>query len=123
MTKLCVAYVPIAEQVKYQDKSFIVDFTNAVPDSDSGIEKFREINELKYSLSTETTQFEEILKGLMHAIGNSVQAVARMKVASVDKVVIESNRLLYQILMLPTTITLPYWKLTRSIAYVMRSTA
>lgn len=218
VTRLGVAYVPVAEQVKYQDKSFIVDFTHAVPDSEvslsmsrqnplliqtiqslnqlakeapvvetsdeaetiptddyslsiqeikendylgalerslrtvafcmddletasvslplvlqdseylpqldeyatasepkdaptvqvfdseiyeSGIERFREINELKNSLSNETTQFEEILKGLMHAIGTSVQTVARMKVASVDKVVLESNRLLYQILKAP----------------------
>ncbi len=218
VTRLGVAYVPVAEQVKYQDKSFIVDFTHAVPDSEvslsmsrqnplliqtiqslnqlakeapvvetsdeaetiatddyslsiqeikendylgalerslrtvafcmddletasvslplvlqdseylpqldeyatatepkdaptvkvfdcdiyeSGIERFREINELKNSLSDETTQFEEILKGLMHAIGTSVQTVARMKVASVDKVVLESNRLLYQILKAP----------------------
>lgn len=218
VTRLGVAYVPVAEQVKYQDKSFIVDFTHAVPDSEvslsmsrqnplliqtiqslnqlakeapvvetsdeaetiptddyslsiqeikendylgalerslrtvafcmddletasvslplvlqdseylpqldeyatssepkdaptvqvfdseiyeSGIERFREINELKNSLSNETTQFEEILKELMHAIGTSVQTVARMKVASVDKVVLESNRLLYQILKAP----------------------
>lgn len=218
VTRLGVAYVPVAEQVKYQDKSFIVDFTHAVPDSEvslsmsrqnplliqtiqslnqlakeapvvetsdeaetiptddyslsiqeikendylgalerslrtvafcmddletasvslplvlqdseflpqldeyatstepkdapivevfdsqvyeSGIERFREINELKNSLSDETTQFEEILKGLMQDIGTSVQTVARMKVASVDKVVLESNRLLYQILKAP----------------------
>lgn len=66
-----------------------------------GIERFREINELKNSLSNETTQFEEILKGLMNAIGNSVQTIARMKVASVDKVVLDSNRLLYLILKSP----------------------
>lgn len=66
-----------------------------------GIQRFREINELKNSLSNETTQFEEILKGLMRAIGHSVQTVARMKVASVDKVVLDSNRLLYQILKSP----------------------
>ncbi|MDE7414521.1 MAG: hypothetical protein K2N05_12150 [Muribaculaceae bacterium] len=218
VTRLGVAYVPVAEQVKYQDKSFIVDFTHTVPDSDislsmsrqnplliqtihaldhlskeaplvetseeaetistddyslsiqeinendylgalerslrtiafcmddletvsvslplvlkdssylpqldeygtstpdegapvvkvfdkeayaSGVERFRQINELKNSLSNETAQFEEILKGLMVAIGNSVQTVARMKVASVDKVVLESNRLLFQILKAP----------------------
>lgn len=66
-----------------------------------GIERFRQINELKNSLSDETTQFEEILKGLMHAIGNSVQTIARMKVSSVDKVVLDSNRLLYTILKSP----------------------
>lgn len=218
VTRLGVAYVPVAEQVKYQDKSFIVDFTNTVPDCDislsmsrqnplliqtiqslnklakeapivetseeaetvstdnyslsiqeikendylgalerslrtvsycmddletvsvslplvlqdsqylpqldefatttpsgntisvnifdkniytPGIERFRQINELKNSLSNETTQFEEILKGLMQAIGASVQTVARMKSASVDKVVLESNRLLFHILKAP----------------------
>lgn len=218
VSRLGVAYVPVAEQVKYQDKSFIVDFTNAVPDSEislsisrqnplliqtihslnhlakeapvvetseesetvvtddysrsiqeirendylgalerslrtvaycmddletvsvslplvlqdsaylpqldefatttppedapvvkvfdnaiytPGIEKFRQINELKNSLSNETTQFEEILKSLMLSIGSSVQTVARMKVASVDKVVLESNRILFQILKAP----------------------
>ncbi len=218
VTRMGVAYVPVAEQIQYQDKSFIVDFTHSVPDSDvslsmsrqnplliqtiqtlnqlsdeaplvetseaaetiptdeyslsiqeivendylgalerslrtvafcmddletvsvqlplvledspylpeldkyatstpaegapvvevfdkdqyaSGVRRFREINELKNSLSNETAQFEEILKGLMTSIGNSVQAVARMKVSSVDKVVLESNRLLYQILKSP----------------------
>ncbi|MDE6535099.1 MAG: hypothetical protein K2K82_03715 [Muribaculaceae bacterium] len=218
VNKLGVAYVPVAEQVKYQNKSFIVDFTHSVPESDislslsrqnqllietihaldhlakeaplvetseesetvatdeyslsiqeikendylgalerslrtvafcmddletasvslplvlddspylpkldqfataslpenapvveifdntvyaPGVERFREINELKSSLSNETSQFEEILKGLMTAIGTSVQTIARMKVASVDKVVLESNRLLYQILKAP----------------------
>ncbi len=218
VSRLGVAYVPVAEQVKYQDKSFIVDFTNAVPDSEislsisrqnplliqtihalnhlakeapfvetseesetiatddysrsiqeirendylgalerslrtvaycmddletvsvslplvlqdstylpqldefatttppkdaptvkvfdnaiytPGIEKFREINELKNSLSNETSQFEEILKSLMLSIGSSVQTVARMKVASVDKIVLESNRILFQILKAP----------------------
>ncbi len=218
VNKLGIAYVPIGEQVKYQNKSFIVDYTNTVPDSDislsmsrqnpllietihaleslskeapvvetseqsesistddyslsiqeikendylgalerslrtvafcmddletssvtlplvlddsqylteldkfaaatipedvpvvkvfnadayaPGVERFREINELKSSLSNETTQFEEILKGLMQAIGTSVQTVARLKVASVDKVVFDSNRLLYQILKAP----------------------
>lgn len=34
VNRLGVAYVPVAEQVKYQDKSFIVDFTNTVPESE-----------------------------------------------------------------------------------------
>lgn len=218
VTRMGVAYVPVAEQVKYQDRSFIVDFTGAVPEqqismsvsrrndllvdtirtldslakeapivetsaeaetvntddyslsiqeikendyvgalerslktmtfcmedldttsvtlpvvTDSSdylsqldefatsdmpqdaevvrvfdndiykpaIAKFQEINDLKNSLSNETSQFEEVLKMLMNAIGNSVQTVARMKVASVDKVVLESNKLLYQILKAP----------------------
>lgn len=218
VSRLGVAYVPVAEQIKYQNSSFIVDYTGAVPDSDismsmsrrndllvqsiqqleglaqqapvvetseesetiqtddyslsiqevkendylgalertlrtvafcmddletasvslpvvmdnspylpqldqfaakeipadapvvkvfdskqyePGIEKFRTINELKKSLSNETTQFEEVLKALMSSIGFSVQTIARMKVASVDKVVLESNKLLYQILKAP----------------------
>lgn len=32
--KLGVAYVPVADQVKYEDKSFMVDFTGEVPDSE-----------------------------------------------------------------------------------------
>lgn len=66
-----------------------------------GVEKFRAINDLKQSLSTESAQFEEVLRQLMQAIGVSVQTVARMKVSSVDKVVLDSNRLLYQILKAP----------------------
>ena len=65
------------------------------------IQKFQAINQLKTSLSNETTQFEEVLKGLMQSIGLSVQTVARMKVASVDKVVIDSNSILFQILKAP----------------------
>lgn len=65
------------------------------------IERFRDINQLKNSLSNETSRFEEVLKELMQAIGISVQTIARMKVASVDKVVLESNGILYQILKAP----------------------
>lgn len=65
------------------------------------IEKFQAINSLKNSLSNETTQFEEVLKGLMQSIGSSVQTITRMKVASVDKVVLESNGILFQILKAP----------------------
>lgn len=218
VNRLGVAYVPVAEQVKYEDKSFIVDFTGSVPDSDismsvsrqtgllidtvknldklakevpvvetsedtesistedyslsiqeikendyigamerslrtlsfcmddletasvslplvtdnspylteldsfatsnppkdapvvevfdkeeyaPGVEKFRQINNLKDNLSNETSKFEEVLKDLMQTIGLSVQSVARMKLASVDKVVLESNKLLFQILKAP----------------------
>ena len=218
VTRFGVAYVPVAEQVKYQDKSFIVDFTNSVPESDismsvsrqndllintvkeldnltkeapivetsadaetiqtdeyslsiqevkendyigamerslrtlafcmddldttsvslpvvtddspylpkledfatkepianapivkvfdaqslePGIKKFEEINDLKSTLSNETARFEEVLRQLLEAIGFSVQTVARLKVESVDKVVLDSNRLLYQILKAP----------------------
>lgn len=65
------------------------------------VEKFQEINRLKNSLSTETQQFEDVLKSLMTTIAGSVQAISALKVASVDKVVLESNKLLFQILKAP----------------------
>ena len=33
VSKLGVAYVPVADQIKYEDKSFIVDYTGKVPES------------------------------------------------------------------------------------------
>ncbi len=65
------------------------------------VEKFQELNRLKDSLSTKTQQFEDVLKSLMSTIANSVQAISALKVASVDKVVLESNKILFQILKAP----------------------
>jgi len=65
------------------------------------VNKFQEINKLKDSLSTKTQQFEEVLKSLMMTMANSVQAISALKVASTDKVINESNRILYQILKSP----------------------
>lgn len=68
--------------------------------SDS-IMKFQELNQLKDSLSNKTQQFEDVLKGLMMTMANSVQAISAMKLASTDKIVLESNKILYQILKSP----------------------
>lgn len=65
------------------------------------INSFRELNKLKDSLSNETRHFEDVIKGLMTTMATSVQAISALKVASVDKVIFESNRLLYQILKAP----------------------
>jgi len=65
------------------------------------VEKFQEINKLKDSLSNKTQQFEEVLKSLMMTMANSVQAISALKVASTDKVINESNRILFQILKSP----------------------
>lgn len=65
------------------------------------IEKFQELNNLKDSLSTKTQQFEDVLKSLMMTMANSVQAISALKIASVDKVVFESNKLLFNILKAP----------------------
>lgn len=65
------------------------------------IEKFREINQLKNTLSDETSRFEDVLRQLMMTIAKSVQTLSALKVASVDKVVVDSNKILYQILKAP----------------------
>lgn len=65
------------------------------------VDKFRELNRLKDSLSTKTQQFEDVLKSLMVTMASSVQAISALKVASVDKVVFESNKILYDILKSP----------------------
>lgn len=65
------------------------------------ISKFQELNRLKDSLSNKTSQFEDVLKGLMMTMANSVQAISSLKIASTDKVVFESNKVLYQILKSP----------------------
>lgn len=65
------------------------------------VNKFQEISKLKDSLSNKTQQFEDVLKGLMLTMANSVQAISALKIASTDKVIFESNRVLYQILKSP----------------------
>jgi hypothetical protein len=65
------------------------------------VNKFQELNKLKDSLSSKTQQFEDVLKGLMMTMANSVQAISALKIASTDKVIFESNKVLYQILKSP----------------------
>jgi hypothetical protein len=65
------------------------------------IAKFQELNKLKDSLSRHTAQFEDVLKGLMVTMANSVQAISALKIASADKVIFESNKLLYKMLKSP----------------------
>lgn len=65
------------------------------------VNKFHELNKLKDSLSNQTQQFEDVLKSLISTIASSVQAISALKVASVDKVVLESNKILYDMLKSP----------------------
>ena len=67
----------------------------------NSVNKFQELNKLKDSLSSKTAQFEDVLKGLMVTMANSVQAISALKVASTDKIIFESNKVLYQILKSP----------------------
>ena len=94
--------------------NFLKEFaTNEVPENapvfkafdtqkyNEQISKFQELNKLKDSLSRHTAQFEDVLKGLMITMANSVQAISALKVASTDKIVFESNKVLYKILKSP----------------------
>lgn len=67
----------------------------------SEVEDFCKLNKLKDSLSSDTEQFEDVLKHLMHTMAMSVQTISAMKLASTDKVVKDSNDLLYRILKAP----------------------
>jgi len=65
------------------------------------IAKFQELNKLKDSLSRDSAQFEDVLKELMVTMATSVQAISSLKVASSDKVIFDSNKVLYKILKSP----------------------
>lgn len=67
----------------------------------SEISDFCKLNQLKDSLSSDTEQFEDVLKHLMHTMAMSVQTISAMKLASTDKVVNESNNILLKILKAP----------------------
>lgn len=62
------------------------------------IDKFRELNGLRDSLSRQTEQFEDVLKNLMITMSQSVQSITSLKLASTDKIVFESNKTLFKIL-------------------------
>lgn len=65
------------------------------------VEKFQHLNKLKDSLANTTQQFEDVLKNLMVTMAQSVQTISAMKLNSVDKVVFESNKLLFLLLKAP----------------------
>lgn len=65
------------------------------------VEKFQQLNKLKDSLANTTQQFEDVLRSLMVTMAQSVQTISAMKLNSVDKVVFESNKLLFLLLKAP----------------------
>lgn len=68
---------------------------------DDDINNFCQLNKLRDSLSSDTEQFEDVLRHIMHTMAMSVQTVSAMKLASTDKVVNNSNELLLRILKSP----------------------
>ena len=68
---------------------------------DKDISRFEELNRLKDSLSRESEEFEDVLKKLMVTMAGSVQAISSLKVASVNKLILETNSILYTVLKAP----------------------
>lgn len=102
----------VANESSYLD--FLKEYaTNEVPEGvpvfkvfdtekyNDDIAKFQELNKLKDSLSKDTAQFEDVLRGLMVTMADSVQAISALKIASTDKIIFESNKVLYKILKSP----------------------
>ena len=58
VTKLGVAYVPVADQIKYEDKSFIVDYAGNVPQSQVTLQMSRQ-NSLLASTITQLNNLTE----------------------------------------------------------------
>ena len=58
VNKLGVAYVPVADQIKYEDKSFIVDYTGAVNESEVALQMSRQ-NDLLVSTIADIEQLSQ----------------------------------------------------------------
>ncbi len=67
----------------------------------ASIDKFKELNRLKDSFAAKALQFEDVLRSLIDTLATSVDALARLKEASVDKMTDESNTLLFNVLKAP----------------------
>jgi len=65
---------------------------------DGELATFHALNQMKKSLERHSRQFEQVLRGLMVSIAETVQAVTELKVVSTSKLVERSNRLFYMIL-------------------------
>ena len=65
------------------------------------IDEFCQLNKMKDSLSSDTEQFEDVLRHLMHTMAMSVQTISAMKLSSAEKMVSGSNQVLLKLLMAP----------------------
>lgn len=65
---------------------------------DGALETFRSLNQLKRSFERQSQRFEQVLRNLMVNIASTVQTVTSMKIDSTNKIVEQSNRLLFTIL-------------------------
>lgn len=68
---------------------------------DDSVERFREINKLKESLSSQTVDFEQSMQALLNTLAFTVQTVSTSKLVTTNKIINHSNALLFQILKSP----------------------
>ena len=68
---------------------------------DDSVEKFQELNRLKDSLATQSSDFEQTMQALLNTLAFTVQTVSASKLATTDKIINHSNALLFQILKSP----------------------
>ena len=65
---------------------------------DKELDDFKQINDFHIQFAEQNANFEEVLKHLIRNVGVAVQTVATLKVASNNKLIDSSNRLLFTIL-------------------------
>jgi hypothetical protein len=65
---------------------------------DEALATFHSLNKMKKSFERQSQRFEQVLRNLMVNIASSVQTVTSMKINSTNKLVEQSNRLLFTIL-------------------------
>lgn len=65
---------------------------------DESLATFRSLNNMKKSFERQSQRFEQVLRNLMVNIAATVQAITAMKIDSTNKLVDQSNRLLFTIL-------------------------
>ena len=65
---------------------------------DAVLATFHSLNQMKKSFERQSQRFEQVLRSLMVSIADTVQTIATMKVHSTNKLVEQSNRLLFTIM-------------------------
>lgn len=65
---------------------------------DGEIRNFNELSNTRLALATNNQQFESVLRELIKKVAISVQVISTLKVASANKMVDDSNKLLFKIL-------------------------
>lgn len=65
---------------------------------DDEIRNFNELSNTRLALATNSQQFEQVLRELIKKVAASVQIISTLKVASANKMVDESNKLLFKML-------------------------